>query len=290
MNALKHQNSLSLALSLRPLRFSVIVPYYKADATILRTLRSILAQTHPCHEVLLIDDDSQDSIAETVLEFAPLFAKFNAPLVLIHNPRNGGPSVARNLGWARASGDYIAFLDSDDEWHPNKLQVCADMLAQDRAVGVFHESCVEWEEGGRFECGARRLGDFKWRNIPRYKWLIKNRAATPSVVVSNQITDRFDPTLRFCEDHELWLRIAFHHGPFVQLVGPPLTRLGRPTMAPGGQSSRIHRMRAGEMHMYAKFCGSRPLYLLLLLPLWWWSLMKYIYFLLRRNWAVLRKK
>ncbi len=268
----------------------MIVPYYRADATILRTLGSILAQTYPCHEVLLVDDYSQDNIAEKVRELAPLFAKHDAPLVLIHNPRNGGPSVARNLGWDRASGDYIAFLDSDDEWHPNKLQVCADMLAQDRAVGVFHESCVEWEEGERFGCGARRLGDFKWINIPRYKWLIKNRAATPSVVVSNRITDRFDPTLRFCEDHELWLRIAFHHGPFVQLVGPPLTRLGRPTMAPGGQSSRIHRMRAGEMHMYAKFCGSRPLYLLLLLPLWWWSLMKYIYFLLRRNWAVLRKK
>jgi hypothetical protein len=165
------------------------------------------------------------------------------------------------------------------------------ILAMFIRVAVMTGTGRVHEEGGRwFASRLWRLGDFKWRNIARYKWLIKNRAATPSVIVSNRINDRFDPTLRFCEDHELWLRIAFHHGPFVELVGPPLTRLGRSTMAPGGQSSQIHRMRAGEMRMYAKFCGSRPLYLLLLPLLWWWSLMKYIYFLLRRNRAVLKKK
>lgn len=269
---------------------SVVIPYFKAGATIRRALNSILAQTYRPYEVILVDDDSRDDIAEVVAEYVPLFAEKSGGLIFIRNPQNGGPSVARNLGWSQATGDFIAFLDSDDEWHPNKMQICADLLAQNRAVGVFHGSCVEWGTGGRFASRLWRLGDFKWRNIPRYKWLIKNRAATPSVIVSNRINDRFDPILRFCEDHELWLRIAFHHGPFVELVGPPLTRLGRSTMAPGGQSSQIHRMRAGEMRMYAKFCGSRPLYLLLLPLLWWWSLMKYIYFLLRRNRAVLKKK
>jgi len=268
-------------------KFSVVIPYYKAGVTIQRTLASVLGQTYRKYEVLLIDDDSRDDIAEVAAEFVPLFAKRGGVLILIRSPRNGGPSVARNLGWNRATGDYIAFLDSDDAWHPQKLELCASLLAKRRTPGVFHGSCVAPDAGAaqRFVSESWRIENFTWREMPRYKWLIRNRAATPSIIVSRAIGERFDPTLRFCEDHELWLRITFQHGPFVALIGPPLTQLSRPSLTSGGQSSRIHQMRLGEVRMYAKFCYSRSSLLPLLPLLIGWSVAKYLYFLLRRKFA-----
>lgn len=268
-------------------RFSVIIPYFRAGSTIRRTLASILAQTYAGSEVILIDDGSNDDIANVVAEHGPLFAAAGGVLVFASNAGNKGPSVARNLGWDKATGDYVAFLDSDDEWHPQKLQICAHYLEGQAAPGIVHGTSVapDADTARRFAHEARQVGDFTRRELPGFQWLIKNQAATPSIVIRSAVTERFDPTLRYCEDHDLWLRIACRHGPFLQLAGPPLTQLGRQTMSAGGQSSRIYEMRIGEMRMYANFCGKRPLLFPLLPLLWGWSVMKHCYFILRRNLA-----
>ena len=282
--SVKTQPSALSEASSPPVKFSVIIPYYKDRLTIRRALESVLSQSYQPHEVFVVDDDSRDNLLGEVDDYNLQFAKKGSLLRIFTNPRNGGPSVARNTGWNFATGDFIAFLDADDEWHPQKLQICVDLLAQRRPAGAFHGSWVppDADAALRFASGLRRSQDFSLKRVPRYKWLIRNQAATPSVIVDRRISERFDPTLRYCEDHELWLRIAFRHGGLVEIVGPSLTQLGRATMTAGGQSSWIHQMRLGEMRMYTNFCGKRPLLFLFLPLLWGWSIMKHCYFLLRR--------
>ncbi|HEY8290082.1 MAG TPA: glycosyltransferase family A protein, partial [Acetobacteraceae bacterium] len=108
---------------------SVIIPAYNAATHIKRAVDSALAQTHPPLEILVVDDGSKDRTAEVV-------AALPAPVRLIRKP-NGGPATARNLGASQASGDWLALLDADDWWFPDKLK---SQLAfgVDAGVGMVH--------------------------------------------------------------------------------------------------------------------------------------------------------
>jgi glycosyltransferase involved in cell wall biosynthesis len=92
---------------------SVIIPAYNAEAFIAETIESVLAQTLTDIEVLVIDDGSRDGTAAVVQAF---------PQVRYVHKANGGVSAARNLGAELAKGEFLAFLDSDDIWHPDKLR------------------------------------------------------------------------------------------------------------------------------------------------------------------------
>ena len=91
---------------------SVVIPCYNGERFIGDTLRSALAQTHAPLEVLVVDDGSKDGSAALAESFGP-------PVRVIRQP-NQGESVARNRGMTEAVGDWIAFLDADDAWHPEK--------------------------------------------------------------------------------------------------------------------------------------------------------------------------
>lgn len=98
-------------------KVSVIIPTYNRERTILRALQSVLEQTYSNIEVLVIDDGSTDSTADIVNSISDKRMKY---IVL---EKNGGPSNARNVGVEMASGEWIAFQDSDDSWHIDKLEV-----------------------------------------------------------------------------------------------------------------------------------------------------------------------
>lgn len=103
--------------SVEPL-ISVVVPVFNAAATLRRTLDSALAQSHARLEILVIDDASSDGSRVIIEEHAALDARVR-PILL---PRNGGVAGARNAGLDAATGEYIAFLDSDDGWRPDKIE------------------------------------------------------------------------------------------------------------------------------------------------------------------------
>jgi glycosyltransferase involved in cell wall biosynthesis len=97
------------------MQVSVIIPTYNRAATILRAVRSVQAQTYQDYELVIVDDGSLDDTAE-------ILASLNEPrLRLIRHTTNSGSARARNTGVSEARGDFIAFLDSDDEWLPEKL-------------------------------------------------------------------------------------------------------------------------------------------------------------------------
>jgi glycosyltransferase involved in cell wall biosynthesis len=114
-------------------RVSVIIPCYNRARTIERALRSVVQQTMSNHEVIVCDDASDDGTLDLVRGFA---AK-DARIQVISLPRNVGPAAARNSGMRIARGEYIAFLDSDDEWLPEKLARQVERMdAESHEVGV----------------------------------------------------------------------------------------------------------------------------------------------------------
>jgi teichuronic acid biosynthesis glycosyltransferase TuaG len=125
-------------------RVSIIMPAYNAAATIAGSIESVLAQTHPRLELLVVDDGSTDG-TQTLVE---RYVQGDARVRMLRQPSNAGVAAARNAGIGAAVGDCIAFLDSDDRWHPRKLEL---QLAQMRRAGarISYSAYQRVDEDGR---------------------------------------------------------------------------------------------------------------------------------------------
>jgi glycosyltransferase involved in cell wall biosynthesis len=105
---------------------SVVIPIYNKGKYVHRALSSVLSQTHPFFEIIVVDDGSTDNGTEKVLEF-------DDPRILLIKQENKGPGAARNAGLVRARGKYVAFLDADDEWLPSFLEIGIKWLEDSKA-------------------------------------------------------------------------------------------------------------------------------------------------------------
>lgn len=123
---------------MNPPLFSVIIPTYNSTAFIERTVESVLNQTYEDFELIIVNDGSKDTTS-TVLK---QLAERDQRIKIITTPNSGGPVVPTNIGLTTAKGKYIAFLDHDDEWRPNKLEAVRDAFLYNPHVG-FVASNVE---------------------------------------------------------------------------------------------------------------------------------------------------
>jgi glycosyltransferase involved in cell wall biosynthesis len=169
---------------------SVIIPAYNSAAWIGEAIQSALDQTLPPFEVLVVDDGSRDNTREVV-------SGFPSPVRII-SQANGGPGKARNLGARSAQGDWLAFLDSDDFWHPAKLEKQA-CLASETGAGLVHTLL----ENG-YQCTIPPVVTFDrlWEG---------NCIGTSSVMILKQVffdVGGFAEDLPPAEDYHLWLRVA----------------------------------------------------------------------------------
>jgi len=183
---------------------SVVVPCYRCAGTIGASVASVAAQTLPPAEVLLIDDCSDDGTLEALNELASNYPK--DWIKVIGSPRNGGPSQARNIGWAHASQPYIAFLDADDTWAPAKLELQVAALRDDPGIALIaHRMDVRERDAGppsiRSPVRVRILG--------RKRLLFNNPFPTASVVLRRDLPFRFNEKFRRVEDFLLWAQICF---------------------------------------------------------------------------------
>lgn len=182
---------------------SVIIPAYNAEAYLAETIESARAQTFRSFEILVIDDGSSDNSADVAERFTPQ--------VRVLRKKNGGPASARNLGIRESSGKYIAFLDSDDLWMPDKLARQVAYFESHPAVGLLYgealmfrivdgEKRLEGKIGYTGEASLRLLlyGDF----IPNSTVMIR-RECIDRVGLLNESRD-----LIAVEDYEYWMRIA----------------------------------------------------------------------------------
>jgi teichuronic acid biosynthesis glycosyltransferase TuaG len=259
--------------------FSVIIPGFNRSELLLRAVRSCLTQTAPPLEIIVVDDAGAEDLCAALGHLKPECKSRGIGLVCIRLAVNGGPAVARNEGWRHARGDYLAFLDSDDVWHPAKLAVIGQALRDSPARCAFH-GYATLPDGGKLREKVQ-AESYRVRRTGMLAGLARNYSQTSCVVLARTVSERFDESMRFVEDHDLWLRVS-RHGPLLRVSGPPLTWLGRPLMTAGGLSSNRWRMRQGEIRMYAKFCR-HGLWVVALPVLVGWSLGKHVYAELRRR-------
>lgn len=188
-------------------KISIIIPTYNSSRFIKRTIGSVLTQTFRDWELIIVDDCSKDNTELAVREFA----KFDKRIKFFKtNENSGGPATPKNLGVEKAEGEYVAFLDHDDEWFPEKLE---------KQLRVFQNS--KDDNLGLVSCGAnlinkkkKKFGVYNPKNIkigfPEI--LLRNPIySNSSVLIKKKVIDivgERDEKMRYSEDWDMWIRIC----------------------------------------------------------------------------------
>ena len=184
---------------------SVIVPAFEAADTLDRALKSIAAQTLRPREVFVIDDGSRDGTWDVANRAN---AELDVLAIAALQQPHEGAGAARNRGVANATGKYVAFLDADDEWLPEKLEHSLEMIRRQRLSFFCHEVTIFEEDGRRrvTDCvGSRERDDDAF--VAQF---LRGFVATSTVVVERALilnAGGFDPSLPSGQDYDLWLGI-----------------------------------------------------------------------------------
>lgn len=178
---------------------SVIIPVYNAAKYIGKTIESVLSQTYRNIEIVLVDDCSKDNSRHIIEQYA---AKHE--IIVYHlQEKNGGAAVARNTALQIAKGRYVAFLDSDDLWYPQKIKRQLKLMKQKNAA-ICYTAIEMIDEEGRYLKGKRDV-----KETINYKFLLKNTMiATSSVVIDRNVIGDFQmPLIRSGQDYATWLQL-----------------------------------------------------------------------------------
>jgi len=182
-------------------KVSVIIPTWNRAETIKLAIDSVLAQTHPVWEILVCDDGSTDATKKLISEY-----KTNK-VIWIDGKHSGLPSAARNRGLTQATGSYIAFLDSDDEWHPSKLKRQLEIMDT-------NQTKASASNAARFVNGLENgcLLDFSKDLIKIDDLLIANNLVCSSVIFARGLLKNIgyfpeNQELTVGEDYTYWLRL-----------------------------------------------------------------------------------
>jgi len=185
---------------------SVIVPAWRAAETIGRALASVAAQTVKPREVVVVDDGSDDGTADVARAMAPSMG--GIPVKVIALPANAGAGAARNRAIAEAQGEFVALLDADDEWLPEKLARSLAAMEESGADFVCHDY-VEVRDGR--ETVGRCARHCPPGADPFEAQLLRGFIANITVVARRRLVlaaGGFDPGLRSGQDYELWLAVC----------------------------------------------------------------------------------
>ncbi len=202
---------------------SVVIPAYNAAHTLGRTLESVAAQTYRPLEVIVVDDGSEDDTGRVVEEAAAGAAPEGVTIRYVRQA-NGGPAKARNSGTAAAEGDFVAYVDADDIWTPEKTERQVEVFREFPEVGlVFTDAEVSRTRDGRswefrvfekLDVGPAYFGHPSLVHEPLGKLLEKNFVPTSSVMIRRECLKahglRFNVETKGVEDWELWLDLAIH--------------------------------------------------------------------------------
>jgi glycosyltransferase involved in cell wall biosynthesis len=186
---------------------SVVLPTFNRLQYLRLTIDSVFAQTFEAWELIIADDGSDD---ETLAYLSGIAQRPRVKLLRL--PHTGNPGAVRNAAMRAARGQYIAFLDSDDVWMPEKLALQVASLEAHPERGWSHTAFAVIDDSGNLLTGARA----RWWPAAE-GWILKQLikmevvVAIASVIVRRQLLEQlggFDLEQRVCEDYDLWLRLA----------------------------------------------------------------------------------
>ena len=181
---------------------SVVIPTYNGGEHLLDAVNSVLQQTYAPLEIIVVDDGSKEDILRIL---SPVSQR-----IMYIRQDNAGPAAARNTGVRAARGEFIAFLDDDDLWHPTKLEAQMHGMSQDPDCGLVYSYPILIDEKGSL------IFNQPPKTFPSgyvyYDFLKQNQIVTVSATLLRasvfQKVGFFDTNLYVCEDYDLWLRIA----------------------------------------------------------------------------------
>jgi glycosyltransferase involved in cell wall biosynthesis len=223
---------------------SCVIPCYNSAETLRRCVRSVQDQTAPVMEIIVVDDCSSDETAKLI----DTLKVEDSRIVGLRLPSNGGPGRARNAGWERARGEFIAFLDADDSWHSQKIELQLRLFRlMPELVIVGHLAAVLGEPGVDV---THQMSDHELctvtQCISRRLVLARNPWSTPTVMLRRDIDFRFAEDQRYAEDYLLWASILMSGLPGAR-INLPLAVLYKARFGAGGLSGKLWRMEKGEL-------------------------------------------
>ena len=247
---------------------SVVIPCFNSAATIERALRSVEHQTTKPHEVLVVDDASSDNTVSIIEQYTRT-SLLN--IRVIKQSVNGGPSVARNTAWNVVTSEFIAFLDADDQWHPQKLELQLGVMLDNRTcVMSFHDHLFGSSEQFENLPFTPITSQATLRN-----YLLRNRSATPTVMLRTALTERFLNTKRYAEDYLLWMTIIGSHGSALH-IHATLAHCSNPGYGGSGQSGKLWKMERSELSGFVSLWRSGAISPPTLVAVSIWSITKYL--------------
>ncbi len=215
------------------MNISVIIPTFERKHLIGRALDSVLKQTQPAREVIVIDDGSSDGTAGWI--------KKAYPSIILIDQKNKGVSAARNTGIRNAKSKWVALLDSDDEWLPGKLEAQVKLLQKNEDKLFCHTNEIWIRNSVRVNPMKKHQ---KFGGMIFNECLDICRISPSSSLFCRALLDDvgwFDETLPICEDYDLWLRVTAKYP--VLFVDEPLI------IKYGGHSDQLSR-RPGGIEQY----------------------------------------
>lgn len=227
---------------------SVIVPAYNCESTIIETITSIQVQTLFDIEIIIINDGSTDNTLN-------LLTKIQDERLKIFSYENGGLPTARNRGITHATSPYISFIDADDLWAPDKLELQLAALLNHPNAGVAYSwtICID-NEGKNFYPGVQASYQ---GNVLSHLLVCNFIASGSNVLLRREVIDavgEFDSTLKSCEDWDYWLRVA-RSWDFVVVTKPQIIY----RLSSGAMSSKIEVMEKYQLLVLEKAFLKAPL-------------------------------
>jgi glycosyltransferase involved in cell wall biosynthesis len=216
--------------------------------------------TLPLEIIVVIDGPSED--LDQFLHTQS--KKLQNRLEIIRLPNNVGAGEARNIAWNQAKGDYIAFLDADDAWHPRKLEIQYAFMKSNPDILISgHRHRIE-SAMPIWSSYALKLPE-KIKIFSMLRLLIVNPIITPSVMVTKDCKSRFSSDFRFMEDYHLWLSIVANGGKLARLESE-LACIFKPAFGAAGLSSNMWGMEKGELRTYLSI-AKENIWVCILLPI-----------------------
>ncbi|WP_182864775.1 glycosyltransferase family 2 protein [Rhodopirellula sp. JC639] len=182
-----------------PARVSVIIPTYNCARYIGDALRSVATQAYADLEIVVVDDGSSDDTSDAV-------DRSGVPCTYLTNRQSKGPAGARNQGIRHSDGDYVAFLDADDAWLPNKLNLQLAALKADRHLVAVGGVMIPWTDSSPSVAIPAAVRCYSFDEM-----ILRNRLGTPTVVCRRDAlaaVGLFDEQMHISEDYDLWLRLS----------------------------------------------------------------------------------